>query len=64
MVVKWIKIFLMAIKMKVQISLLTDLDAPSSSLMDSIASPKVKTMKENELGALPDLQHFGGKREC
>jgi hypothetical protein len=39
-------------------------DAPPSSLMDSIASPKVKTMEGKELGVLFSSQHFGGRRVC
>jgi len=39
-------------------------DTPPSSLMDSIASPKVNNGKKQSWGALSGSQHFGGKRVC
>jgi len=39
-------------------------DAPPSSLMDSIASPKVKIAERERVGALLGSQHFGGRGVC
>jgi hypothetical protein len=39
-------------------------DTPPSSLMDSIASPKVNNGKKQSWGTLSGSQHFGGKRVC
>jgi len=44
---------------------LLDFDAPPSSLMDSIANPKVKTTEGEGVGACSMAHNtFGGKGAC
>jgi hypothetical protein len=44
--------------------LISNGDAPPSSLMDSIANPKVNNGRKRNWGVLPSLHHFGVKRVC